>query len=168
MARFSAKKESPGQPAVEASSEMSRLSDSEGSESAVSRVASEPTMMSQTFRRIFLEGGDGEQRPVDVYKRHYYSQKLGIDPDKPEEVAQLAHDYLEGLIWVFKYYYCGCASWQWFYPHHYAPLPSDLRNLGARKIEFIKSEPEYYSEANWHENVVAAAEEKRGEGEEQV
>lgn len=117
------------------------VSDSEGSESAVSRVASEPTMMSQNFRRIFLEGGDGEQRPVDVYKRHYYSQKLGIDPDKPEEVAQLAHDYLEGLIWVFKYYYCGCASWQWFYPHHYAPLPSDLRNLGARKIEFIKSEP---------------------------
>jgi len=108
-----------------------------------SRVAAEPTMMSENFRRILLEGGTDEngKRPVDLYKEHYYGQKLGIDANNPEEVKQLAKDYLEGLIWVFKYYYCGCASWQWFYPHHYAPMASDLVGLSTMKFEFTKSEP---------------------------
>ena len=125
--------------------ESDRVSDSDMSDASISRIASEPTMMSENFRRIFLEGGEGEggKGAVDMYKEHYYSQKLGIDPNNPEEVAQVAHDYLEGLIWVFKYYYCGCASWQYFYPHHYAPLASDLKNLTARKIEYVKSEPFY-------------------------
>ncbi len=39
--------------------------------------------------------------------------------------------FIEGLLWVYKYYYSGPASWKWFFPYHYAPLTCDLVDLEA-------------------------------------
>lgn len=33
---------------------------------------------------------------------------------------------VEGCTWMTKYYLTGCPSWQWYYPFHYSPYPSDL------------------------------------------
>ncbi|KAK2960855.1 putative 5'-3' exoribonuclease 1 [Blattamonas nauphoetae] len=37
--------------------------------------------------------------------------------------------YLESIVWVFQYYYCGCPSWSWYFPYLYAPLLCDLVQL---------------------------------------
>jgi len=64
------------------------------------------------------------------WKDRYYSDKC-----KADDVANhggrdhLFRSYIIGLCWVMKYYYEGCPSWKWYYPFHYAPFASDLRNI---------------------------------------
>ena len=64
------------------------------------------------------------------WKDRYYSDKC-----KADDVANhggrnhLFRSYIVGLCWVMKYYYEGCPSWKWYYPFHYAPFASDLRNI---------------------------------------
>ena len=64
------------------------------------------------------------------WKDRYYTDKC-----KADDVAahggreHLFRSYVIGLCWVMKYYYDGCPSWKWFYPFHYAPFASDLRNI---------------------------------------
>ncbi|CAM9488808.1 unnamed protein product, partial [Ectocarpus fasciculatus] len=76
------------------------------------------------------------------WKDRYYG-----DTFKKEDLAQggglerMCHHYIKGLLWVFKYYYEGCVSWNWFYPFHYAPFASDLVNVDAYEIEFELSQP---------------------------
>jgi len=64
------------------------------------------------------------------WKNRYYSDKCKAD-DVEENGGRehLFRSYVTGLCWVMKYYYEGCPSWQWFYPFHYAPFASDLRNI---------------------------------------
>jgi 5'-3' exoribonuclease 2 len=40
-----------------------------------------------------------------------------------------------------KYYYQGCVSWKWYYPHHYSPFSSDLVNIGTLKFNFELGAP---------------------------
>jgi 5'-3' exoribonuclease 2 len=76
------------------------------------------------------------------WKERYYEEKLGV---KGEEIgpaiSSLVQSYVEGLCWVMKYYYDGVASWNWYYPHHYAPFASDLAGIGTLKIHFKLGEP---------------------------
>ena len=70
-------------------------------------------------------------KAVDLgeWRRVYYRVKLGFDvatPEGLEELRKLKRDYVQGLMWVMNYYYTGCVSWQWFYPHHYCMLVSGL------------------------------------------
>ena len=64
------------------------------------------------------------------WKDRYYSDKC-----KADDLANyggrehLFRSYVMGLCWVMKYYYDGCPSWKWYFPFHYAPFASDLRNI---------------------------------------
>ena len=35
----------------------------------------------------------------------------------------------------------GCASWNWFYPYHYAPFAGDFKGCGSIKVELELGEP---------------------------
>ncbi|GAM27728.1 hypothetical protein SAMD00019534_109040 [Acytostelium subglobosum LB1] len=59
--------------------------------------------------------------------------KMHFEPEDGEEnvLLRVCQSYIDGLAWVLKYYYKGCASWGWYYPFHYAPFILDLvDNLG--------------------------------------
>jgi 5'-3' exonuclease len=43
---------------------------------------------------------------------------------------------MEGICWTLLYYYRGCPSWTWYYPHHYAPFASDFVGLNEFSISF--------------------------------
>jgi 5'-3' exoribonuclease 2 len=62
----------------------------------------------------------------DGWKDRYYKHKFNWGPGDSAPKGELLHAYIEGLHWVMKYYYVGCVSWVWYYPHHYAPFASDI------------------------------------------
>jgi 5'-3' exoribonuclease 2 len=91
------------------------------------------------------------------WKDRYYSDKCKADDVENHGGREhLFKSYIVGLCWVMKYYYEGCKyishssayclfhpesvpnpnfnsrtgpSWKWYYPFHYAPFASDLRNI---------------------------------------
>ena len=40
-----------------------------------------------------------------------------------------------------EYYYRGVVSWEWFYPHHYAPMISDMTGLAHIRVAFELGQP---------------------------
>lgn len=81
------------------------------------------------------------------YKDYYYHAKLKIDPDDPDKIEKrraIVRDYLEGLHWILNYYHNGCSSWDWFYPHLYSPLCTDMDDL-REFYEDDKSDSNYKS-----------------------
>ena len=83
-----------------------------------------------------------EDRGKD-YKGRYYFEKLGFTPADLSKHRALQQSYLEGLLWCLAYYYRGCISWGWFFPYHYGPMLSDLKDLTTiiSQITFDLSEP---------------------------
>ena len=77
------------------------------------------------------------------WKERYYYEKfdvVGVEAMK-QFTSEIRQSYIEGLAWVFAYYYNGCKSWHWFYPYHYAPFASDLLGCDSLEIKFEQGEP---------------------------
>jgi 5'-3' exonuclease len=80
---------------------------------------------------------------MDGYLDRYYATKLGADRhgDGKVVVQDLCRAYIEGLQWVLAYYYRGCPSWTWYFPFHYAPMASSLRNCDEYAVAFDHDPP---------------------------
>lgn len=52
-----------------------------------------------------------------------------------------AEGYIRALQWNLNYYFNGCCSWSWYYPHHYAPYISDIKDFENLIIEFDLGQP---------------------------
>ena len=92
-----------------------------------------------------LEYEDKIKYNEDGFKIRYYSEKFKMNPNSKKELSQLKEKikkyYIEGICWVFEYYYNGVPSWSWFYPFHYAPFASDLTNIQNIKVNFSLGKP---------------------------
>ncbi|XP_051553085.1 5'-3' exoribonuclease 1 [Myxocyprinus asiaticus] len=75
------------------------------------------------------------------YKRTYYMTKMGVEVVSDEFLANQAKCYVEGIQWILHYYYHGVQSWSWYYPYHYAPFLSDVRNISSLTLTFDLAKP---------------------------
>ena len=76
------------------------------------------------------------------YTSRYYTSKFYITEEEIEPLRKdLVRCYIEGVSWVLLYYYQGCASWNWYYPYHYAPFGADFFGIKDMKVEFELGEP---------------------------
>lgn len=92
------------------------------------------------------EDDDGEPKDEvrmweDGYQERYYERKFGVDPKDIDFRHSVGNAYVEGLCWVLLYYMQGCASWTWYYPHHYAPFAADFVGIKDLKLNFVKGKP---------------------------
>lgn len=91
------------------------------------------------------EDSDSEPEPEDNvrlweegWKQRYYKTKFDVDVSDDEFRKKVVQSYVEGLCWVLRYYYQGCASWKWYFPFHYAPFASDFKDIKDMFKEFEK------------------------------
>uniref|UniRef100_A0A8V5HES5 5'-3' exoribonuclease 1 n=1 Tax=Melopsittacus undulatus TaxID=13146 RepID=A0A8V5HES5_MELUD len=75
------------------------------------------------------------------YKRTYYMTKMGVEVVSDDFLADQAECYVQAIQWILHYYYHGVQSWSWYYPYHYAPYLSDIRNIGELKMKFELGRP---------------------------
>uniref|UniRef100_A0A8D2IW33 5'-3' exoribonuclease n=1 Tax=Varanus komodoensis TaxID=61221 RepID=A0A8D2IW33_VARKO len=91
------------------------------------------------------EDSDSEPEPDDNirlweagWKQRYYKNKFDVDASDKKFRYKVVQAYVEGLCWVLRYYYQGCASWKWYYPFHYAPFASDFEGITDMLSDFEK------------------------------
>lgn len=81
------------------------------------------------------------EKEFHQHRRDYYVNKMKYEEMTPEVLAEQAECYVRALQWTLSYYYHGVQSWSWYYPHHYAPYISDLKNFKDFDIKFEMSSP---------------------------
>jgi 5'-3' exoribonuclease 2 len=75
------------------------------------------------------------------WKERYYKVKFGVGMNDTSFFKKFSEAYAQGLLWVLQYYYRGCCSWTWFFPYHYAPFTSELRDLKEHDLKFELGKP---------------------------
>lgn len=101
-----------------------------------------PTSEPQEQRGVKRKEMESDDEPEDLvelgnegWKARYYYHKFDC-VDYTNISSKIAEEYVLGLCWVLRYYYQGCADWQWFYPYHYAPFASDFVDIAKIDVKF--------------------------------
>lgn len=63
---------------------------------------------------------------MEDWKFRYYEHYFGCTEYQDEQINDLCINYLDGIMWVTKYYFEKCPSWTWAYNYSHAPFLSDL------------------------------------------
>ncbi|KAH9508699.1 5'-3' exoribonuclease 1 [Bulinus truncatus] len=76
-----------------------------------------------------------------LHKRDYYMNKMSYSEVTSDVLQDQARGYVIAIQWILLYYFEGCPSWSWYYPHHYAPYISDVKGFSDMTITFELSKP---------------------------
>lgn len=90
---------------------------------------------------ISSECDETDEIEFENYKRSYYMNKLEYEKVTPEVMKSQAEGYVRAIQWNLHYYYNGVCSWSWYYPHHYAPYISDIKNFKNLELEYDLGKP---------------------------
>ena len=121
-----------------------------GGEAAAFSSTLEAAEFNKKLEKVIKDKGDKidemDADPVRLgevgWKGRYYGAKMGATAETGDGIVRgMVEEYVRGLIWVCRYYYEGCVSWNWYYPYHYAPFATDLVNLESVDQTFVEGEP---------------------------
>lgn len=74
----------------------------------------------------------------DEWKFRYYEHYFDTMEHQDKFVETLSKLYIEGIMWVAKYYFEQCADWRWQYPFNSSPFVSDI-SLYLKKLKDINN-----------------------------
>ncbi|GFS46963.1 5'-3' exoribonuclease 1 [Trichonephila inaurata madagascariensis] len=77
----------------------------------------------------------------NMHKVDYYMNKLDYAIVTPEVLKDQAEGYVRAIQWNLHYYYNGVVSWSWYYPHHYSPYISDVKDFKDMVMKFELGKP---------------------------
>lgn len=61
------------------------------------------------------------------WRKRYYKYYFNISDSMIEDFSyKMVEEYMNGLLWVTKYYFDKCPSWTWYYPYDYPPFLEDM------------------------------------------
>ena len=87
---------------------------------------------------------------INVHEKHweyrYYYCLFHLEDNKNYEknISSIVNNYMQMLLWCYKYYTCNCINWSLYYKYNYPPLLTDL----YKYIPYFSSELEIPIVAN--------------------
>lgn len=69
-------------------------------------------------------------------ENYYYKFLPEVAKGGQDSIEKLCIDYIEGLYWVYKYYYQCVPSWKWQFTHYEAPLLTSLAKINHENCKF--------------------------------
>jgi 5'-3' exonuclease len=85
---------------------------------------------------------DNNKIDMEKYRKLYYKAKF----NKPKPLVSTIKSYIDGLLFVLRYYFDEIPSYTWYYPYHHSPFALDVaevmqRHYNEDKNTFIKTKP---------------------------
>jgi len=83
----------------------------------------------------------------DDWKFRYYEYHFGCSESQEQTIKDVCKNYLDGVVWITKYYFNKCPSWDWTYKYNHAPFLTDLskfiktQHYNINTLQFLDSQP---------------------------
>jgi len=96
----------------------------------------EPVFNKQVDRELWKLENMKIINSFDIYKKHignfddwkfrYYEHHIGCSDNQEQTIGEMCQNYLDGLMWITKYYFSNCPSWDWSYKFPSSPFITDI------------------------------------------